>query len=456
MSFDVATRSPAISALAETWPMIDALVGGTAAMRKAGRTFLPQWPKEDGSSYAARLATAILFPAFSRTAQVLAAKPFSRPMALGPVPGRIAALLEDIDGQGTPLHAFAADILLGCLHYGLFGVLVDHTPAGGARTLAEERDLGARPAFAAYPAAAILGWRQEGGCLTQLRLMETIGEPDGEFGETASRQVRVLTPDGWSLWRENPTEDGPTRWVEHDRGVSTLGRIPFVFFYGQKRGYGLGLSPLLDLAFLNIEHWQSLSDQQTLLHTARVPILFGTGFAPEDELAVGAAAAIIAGSDKADLRYVEHSGAAIAAGRQSLLDLEDRMRQTGAELLVQRPALVTATQTVADGEGSRSILQRIAEGFESSLEACLALLGEWLGEPFAPKVSLFKEFGPGHLSDHAADLLLRAAEAGHVSSQTVFDQLQRRDILAPDLSWAEERSRLSAHRLSPATERTEP
>ncbi len=442
ISEDVAKPSALIAAMAEPWPMIDALVGGTNAMRKAGRAFLPQWPKEDGDSYQARLATAVLFPAFSRTAAVLAAKPFSQPMALGPLPARIEALLDDIDNQGTGLHAFAADAMLACLHYGLFGVLVDHTPVTGARTKAEERALGARPYFSAYPAAAILGWRHENGELTQLRLAETVTEAEGRFGEKSLRQVRVLTPDRWTIWRP-VAEAGAENWRVHDSGPLTLGRVPFVFFYGLRRGFGIGASPLIDLAYLNIEHWQSSSDQQTLLHTARVPILFGTGFSAEDEITVGAASAVMAGSDKANLRYVEHTGAAIEAGRQSILDLEDRMRQNGAELLVQKPAMATATQTVAEGEGSRSILQRIALGFDRSLAACLALLGDWLGEKIEPEVSLFKDFGAGAQSDRATDLLLRAAAAGHVSPETVFNQLRRHAIVGPDLSWDDEKLRLA-------------
>jgi hypothetical protein len=35
----------------------------------------------------------------------------------------------------------------------------------------------------------------------------------------------------------------------------------------------MGISPLRDLAYLNVKHWQSQSDQDTILHVARVPIL---------------------------------------------------------------------------------------------------------------------------------------------------------------------------------------
>jgi hypothetical protein len=37
--------------------------------------------------------------------------------------------------------------------------------------------------------------------------------------------------------------------------------------------FGDGEPPLLDLAYLNVKHWQSQSDQDNILHIARVPIL---------------------------------------------------------------------------------------------------------------------------------------------------------------------------------------
>ncbi|MGR5262341.1 hypothetical protein ACPV5Q_20865, partial [Vibrio astriarenae] len=63
--------------MAEDWPLIDALMGGTSAMRKAGKLYLPQWPNELDDAYKNRVATATLFPAFSRTVEVLTGKPFA-------------------------------------------------------------------------------------------------------------------------------------------------------------------------------------------------------------------------------------------------------------------------------------------------------------------------------------------------------------------------------------------
>jgi hypothetical protein len=75
MPLAVNERSQAVQALAEDWPLLSALQAGTRAMRAGTTSFLPQWPNEDALSYAARVATATLFPAYRRTVSVMAAKP---------------------------------------------------------------------------------------------------------------------------------------------------------------------------------------------------------------------------------------------------------------------------------------------------------------------------------------------------------------------------------------------
>ncbi len=451
--FGVDDQSPAVAAMAGNWPMIDALLGGTAAMRAAGETFLPKWPKESDDSYKARLGSATLFPAFLRTATVMATKPFARPMMIdeGTIPAKVRDLFGDVDMLGTDLQPFAADLMLQAMQYGLTGVLVDAPSVPGIRTVADEKKAGARPYFTVYPANTILGWKATrsaaGATLTQLRLLEEFSEPDGPWGEVTGPQVRVLTPGAWETWRKAASSK---EWVKYEEGQTSIDVIPFQFFYGVRKGFGIAAPPLLDLAFLNVEHWQSSSDQQTILHVARVPILFAKGFKTGETITIGASSATVAEDAEADLRFVEHTGAAIEAGRQSILDLEDRMRQSGAELLVQQPVVKTATATRSDDEGNRSILQRIAEDFDESLANCINLMGLWLGEAINAKVELYKDFGSANLTEKSGDLLLRAAGAGHLSSQTTFEQLQRMDVVGANLNWEDEKLRLAQSPPKPA------
>ena len=188
---DVRKTSAAVDGMANDWGLVEALMGGTDAMRKAGKKYLPQWPAEDTGGYQARLATATLFPAYSRTISVLSGKPFSKPVSIGEdVPKKFEPWLEDVDLQGRNLHTFAADLCANALAYGFCGILVDYPPADGVRTVADEQAAGVRPYFVHVAHGAILGWRAEnikGGLrLTQLRLLEHVEPGDSRLPNTVA------------------------------------------------------------------------------------------------------------------------------------------------------------------------------------------------------------------------------------------------------------------------------
>jgi hypothetical protein len=318
------------------------------------------------------------------------------------------------------------------MSHGVCGVLVDFNDQRlkgqrrKVRTVADEKAANARPYFAHYPCEAILGWKVRDHELVQIRLMESVNEDDGEFAEKTVQQVRVLDPGKWRTFRQNEKKE----WVLYEEGTTTLSVVPFVFFYGNKLGFGIGESPLEDLAHQNVEHWQSTSDQQNILHVARVPILFASGF--DGELKIGAGSVATSESAESDLKYVEHSGKAIEAGKLAIQALEDRMRHAGAELLVKRSATVTATEVRSDNEANKSILQTMVEQFEEGMESCLKLAAMWLGDKgYAPEVSLFKDFDiDGTLGDLAT--VLRARELGVIGNATVVEEMKRRGVLTDD------------------------
>lgn len=442
MTSSVRTPSASLLALSVHWPMLSALMGGTSAMRAAGEAYLPKWPNEEAESYKSRLKVATLYPAFSYTASVMAGKPFSKALQLSEDTSEdIVAWCDDIDLQGRNLHSFAAELLTDCMAYGLAGVLIDY-PQSEAKTREDERKAGARPYFTKYAAEQILGFRVDrlngADRLIQLRLLETVTEPDGAFGEKSIEQVRVLTPGAWQTWRKVEKKED---WILFEEGATTLQEIPFVFFYGIRKSFGIGLPPLLELAHLNIEHWQSSSDQQTILHVARVPILTVVGAESDTQITVGASTAVKL-PQGASMMFVEHSGAAIEAGRVSLQDVEERMRRTGAELLVIKPGNVTATETNSENEANKCVLQRITEIFEDAIDQCLVFMANWVGLPEAGNVQLFKDFAVGSLSDASAQLLLQANQSGKLSDQTLVNEWKRRGILSPDLEYEEEKERI--------------
>ncbi len=451
--FTVASTSSEIDEMSPDWALCRDLLGGTRAMRAAGKRHLPQWPNEEATSYAARLASAVLFPAYARTVQTLAGKPFSKPLTLTDAPAQVEEWMQDADREGRSLHAFAAECMTTALGYGLGGILVDYPPVRrepGARpmTQAEEAALMLRPYMVLIQPWQILGWRTErrGGAtvLTQLRLLEEVCEPDGEWGTVEIEQVRVLGIGTWQVWRKPEGKEWKDA-ILHDDGTTTLDMIPFFPFYGQRCGFMEARPPLIEVAHLNVAHWQSASDQQTILHVARVPILFAKMLGDGVKLTVGASSGVSATEPEADLKWVEHSGAAIKAGADDLAALEERMRQAGAELLVIKPGQVTATQTATENAVAMCALQRITLDLQDVLTAALAALAQFarLGDS-GGRVTLFNDFGVASLAEASAELLLKAADAGYISAETFRDEMRRRSVLSGDVTEEAEAERLQA------------
>ena len=77
MALAVNEPNDEIRELRKQWRVLEALDGGTPAMRLATTSLLPQWPAETSEAYQARLSTATLFPAWRRTVNVMSGKPFS-------------------------------------------------------------------------------------------------------------------------------------------------------------------------------------------------------------------------------------------------------------------------------------------------------------------------------------------------------------------------------------------
>lgn len=419
--------------MAEHWPIADALLGGTAAMRKAGERYLPRETREDPDDYERRLATATLFPAFRRTLGVMSGKPFSKALTYGEkVPEIIRAYCDDVDMQGRNLHTFASEVLWEALAYGMCGVLVDYPQASQLETLDDERRAGVRPYFVFIKHYSILGWRQKrvNGAmqLTQLRLAEEAEVPDGPYGVSIVNRVRVLTPGAWELWQEGAQGN----YDLIDAGQNSLAGIPFVPFFGQRTGFMTGVSPLLDLAHLNVKHWQQQSDQDDSARFARKRLLVFTGMDNDDQI-IAAANYAVQLPQGASAMVVQGSAESVTVGRTELEALESQMIQTGAELLVSKPGQRSATEANNDAEANKSDLQRIVEGFEDGMDAALQYMAEWIGLPGGGAVSLYKDFGAATLGEVSGQLVLAMQQGGLLTKATAIREQQRRGLIAAEI-----------------------
>lgn len=440
----------------DTRLQVRALLGGTTAMRQAGTRYLPKEIGESDDEYRARLSRSFLFNGLGKTITDMAGKVFDTDIQIGDaVPEDLQKMLENVDLSGRDLDTFAHDVFTAGLAEGISYILVDMAPppvtaTGEPRTLtvADAKAENRRPWMVHVRFEQVLGWRSENingvDVLTQFRFKEDLTEADGEFGEKKVEQIRVFDRQGdkvtWSTYRRDETNKNKP-WVLVGQGPVTIGKIAIAPFYAKRTGFMCGKPVLADLAEVNIAHWQSQSDQRNILHTARVPILFGAGLPVDQPISIGSYRMVAVSDPNAKLEYVEHSGAAIEAGANDLKALEEKMQVLGLELLIPTPGNGSATGSLIDEAHMNTPLAAMAIALQDALEQALGYMAEFAGvamDNTADTLTINTDYEASLSPSQDGTMLLGAVDKKVIRRETWIKEMQRRGMIARDVDAADE------------------
>lgn len=449
----VETPSAAYCAMQERWELLHDLRGGTLTMRNAGTRWLPRHERESESLWRARLERTFLYNAFNDTIEGLASKPFTRPITLaGDIPERLSGLAKDADRQGASLTTFAQRVFEDALVHGLSHILIEYPQATGAETLADERENGLNPYFVHVPATALIGWRSIRDLngrevLSEIRIREERSEADGPYTDARVTYTRVYRQWEWVLYRNMGAAEDP---VEVARGPNTLGEVPLVTLYLRRTGLLTADPPLEDLAWVNVAHWQSQSDQRNILHIARCPMLAESGVSADDRqstpIIIGPTSVRSYSDPQARAYWIEVSGGSIGAGRQDLVDLESKMQILGNQPLVSRTGEMTATGEAIEEAKSQSAMQCWLRLFEAALRSCYGVAAKWVREslPESFSVDIWSDFAIGLKAAEEATWLLNARTAKELGRTTFLREIRRRGLLAETVDIDEVAAELAA------------
>lgn len=430
--------------------LVQDVYGGTLRLRECGETYLPRFPLEYRDVWDARRQMAVLVPKFAECVAKLAGLLMGRGVALGDdVPEQLRALWETIDAAGTHGDVFVADLLVAALRDGHAFVLVDAPPDAGATR---------RPYWSLRLKNDAVNWRSElrdgQTVLTQITFRETTTEPapGARFAESVAERYRVftLTPGGveWELWRKIRERQRVT-WTLDASGTLALPAIPVATLYADRAGFLVSTPPLLDLALLNLLHYQVRSDYLYQLHLASVALLVGVGFDEGQTLDV-AASSLTKIKPGQDLKYVEISGNAANALRDALADIE---RQIDAlSLPTGDPVAKTATEARQAYLSRTASLQTLGIALRDTLETALAHTAAFYGLPDGGSVTITPDLRAEVADQAKLTVLQQARNAGDISRQTYLQRLAEWGVLPEGLTPQSELERLAQDWMGPNEE----
>ena len=388
------TLSPRAAAQTAAVALVRDLAGGTATVRGAGSTYLPKAEGEEHGDYGARLKRSVFFNAFSRTVDGLTGLVFRKDPVLGDdVPTPMQKHWENIDMAGTHGDVFARERLEDILESGHGAILVEFPRTDGEQTAAEEMSE-IRPYWVPIMKEDILSWRTENvkgrTVLLQVVIRERGYVDVGRFGQEKHTQYRVIFLNsvdgvpvvGWELLEVNDKKQVSTL----DFGTyANQTEIPLaeLITSGRKSIFESD-PPLLDLAYLNIAHYQMWSDYNWSIYKTNVPIFVTLGLQGLDDddgdLVIGSNTYIDIPDPNGDAKYVSHDGASLGSTKQALDDLKSEMGTLGLAMLApQKRAAETAESKRLDKATSDSALSVTARGLQDGLENALKFHANYLG-----------------------------------------------------------------------------
>jgi len=371
------TRTRAVLDMMKGWEIMKAVSEGTEYLRENSEAFLPLEPREDYTAYMARVNRAVFSPFTQRLIRAATGLVLRKPITLIGDPYWTEMFKMDVDGCKSDLDELAEKAVL----------------------------------------------------------------PDGDFGEKVFEQIRVIEPGKYRVFRKTDQIDEMydladnsyagefdaqttgEEYKEVESGEFSLGEIPLVTVYSGKTENLVSKPPLLDIAYLNLAHFQRQADLIHSLHVASQPMLVMEGYDDQTKdlaISVNYAMATQPGNK---VYYVEPASSAFDAQSAEIKELQMQMATLGISTLSQQKFVAeSADARRLDRVDTNSMLAMVSMELEQKLQKAFNLSAQYVGiEP--PEVKISRDFDIERLIGQDITALTSLFD------QQVIDREEFRDIL---------------------------
>lgn len=370
---------------------------------------------------------------------------------------------NNVDMQGSDLHAFWQECDFLALRDGWCGILVEYPPANPSiQNNADFLQSGRRPYLVAVDRRDILNWHVEyvngAAVIKRVTICERRLEPDGLFGVKEQTYYRVLVPGTWYLF-QIVESNGNWQAVPIEQGVTSLAVVPLVYYSVSETKLFEGLPPFLNLARLNVEHFQKRSQLNEVLRKCNLPVPVRKGLVKSavdlknlPPLIIGPNSVLDIPAD-GDFYFAEPSGSAIAATSSDLAKLEAAMDRVSLAFLVggEGPQR-TATEVVLDSAQTQSSLKLMAQRKASAAEQVFKLWTAYTGEATSGGLNINESILQLPLSPEQVDRIESLATQGFISQQTLLMLLQVGKVLPREFDLEQEVSKTASVKPTPISD----
>jgi hypothetical protein len=442
--------------LSAKWSRCRHAIAGQDEIHEHGEKYLPKLKDQTAEDYKAYKLRASFFNATGRTVDGLVGMVFRKAPVIVQ-PDALAAITADIDMAGTTLSGLAEKIVREVVGVGRIGVLVEYPRvAEQPVTLAQASAQNLRPYASVYKAESIINWRSARvNNVMQLVLVvlrEEYEESGDGFTADCKPQLRVLMLEQFGYQQQLYRKNARGEWAPEGAPIiplmngNPLPFIPFFAFGPNSNDLCEQDPPLLDLVDLNLAHYRVTADYEHGCHFTGLPMLFiaGVSLKENEKVSVGSQVALVTDNPQADGKFIEFTGQGMDALEKNLQRKENQMAAIGARMLAPEKAGVEAYDTLAmRHSGETSVLASIANMVSQQLTRIMAFIAEWEGIGGETSIKLNTDYMPQGMTAQELAELVKAHQAGAISFATLFDNLQRGEIIRAEKTAEQEKEEIA-------------
>ena len=440
------TRHPDSTKMSPIWEKCGDVREGQESIHNGAEKYLPRLSSQSDKDYNAYKRRAVFYGAMSRTVDAF----IGMILRVPPTVDQQAPLLDDVTGEHCSLQEFSDEVFEEMLVCGFLGILVEYPPMPDRPlTIAQAQQLGARPYLALFDCDSILNWRIKQGNPVQVVLEEEEENIKSEFERETSCIYQVLDLDASGYYRQRKfikSDKKSDEFIQVGDDIYPLKNgqkmteIPFYFI-----GEASDLPPLIDLVDLNISHYQTTADLENGCHFTGIPQpwLAGVQLKDGESLSVGGIDAWVFPDSQAKAEYLEFQGAGLGALEKRLELKEKQMAALGAKMLSDSVVAETATGSSLRSSGEFSVLAKIADRTGKILSRACNFMLDWAGQSSNVTITFNKDYLPAKMTPQELQATVQAWQAGAISDQTLFYNLQQGEIVADNVKFEDEQARIA-------------
>ena len=406
----VSTRHPSYNTHKPLWDFVRRVCAGNHAVKASKTEDLPAiFAQDEPDRYKQYLERAYLLGVTGRTRDAFTGMVF-RKDATQQLPPKMAELAENINGSGQSLGQLAKAMVSDLLEVGRFGLLVDYPPVPVGTDSQRERELGARPIIATYPAESIVNWQTakvgNQNKLTLVVLAEQVNISPDEFvtqHETVYRVLRLR--DG--VYSQTLYDDSGAELVAEYNPKAmgqTFDHIPFHIAGSVDNTPEPDLPTLYDLAVVNVAHYRNTADLEESSFICGQPTFHLDVGSTDDTL--------FKALNPNGMQVGSRSGTLTKGGRLELVQaapnnlpltlMQEKERQMvaiGARIVTRGGQAQTAEAARLEASAEASTLDNLVGNASEALEAALEDMARFVGsDPEQVQFALNKNYWEQNLT----------------------------------------------------------